>query len=190
MPRPLLQPSNLGLCDPGIFGRKRLGVVRMGGGSRWAELVTPAMIPTLILQFPLLQLCLNLIKHHSQLPKDLLQVAHIIVLQDLGLQAGEAAAQAGADLKGAMISRDGVLPTTPCTSLPSNTLSSIWHGPLLQCTLPQDRTNPIILATLPTFPGTRLEQCCHCCVLGDQCSFPRECLSANEEPSCLEAQGR
>lgn len=66
----------------------------MGGGSRWAEVFTPGMTPTLILQFPLLQLCLNLVKHHSQLPEDLLQVAHIIVLQDLGLQAGQAAAQA------------------------------------------------------------------------------------------------
>lgn len=66
----------------------------MGRGSRQAEPFTPDMILTLILEFPLFQLCLNLVKHHSQLSKDLLQVAHIIVFQDLGLKAEQASAQA------------------------------------------------------------------------------------------------
>ena len=60
----------------------------MGRGSRRAEPFT------LILEFPLLQFRLNLVKHHSQLPKDLLQIAHIIVFQDLGLEAEQASAQA------------------------------------------------------------------------------------------------
>lgn len=60
----------------------------MGRGSRREEPFT------LILEFPLLQLRLNLVKHHSQLPKDLLQVAHVIVFQDLGLEAEQASAQA------------------------------------------------------------------------------------------------
>lgn len=67
--------------------------------AEWAEEADrrsplPLMPPTLILEFPLLQLCLNLVKHHSQLSEDLLQVAHIIVLQDLGLKAEQASAQA------------------------------------------------------------------------------------------------
>lgn len=62
----------------------------MGRASRWADPFTAGMAPTLILQFPLLQLRLNLVQHHSQLPEDLLQVAHVIVLQDLGLRAGQA----------------------------------------------------------------------------------------------------
>ena len=51
------------------------------------------LAPTLILQFPLLQLRLYLVQHHGQLPEDLLQVAHIIVLQDLGLGTGQAGAR-------------------------------------------------------------------------------------------------
>lgn len=41
--------------------------------------------PTLVLQLPLLQLSLDLVQHHSQLPQDFLQVIHVVVLQDLGL---------------------------------------------------------------------------------------------------------
>lgn len=48
----------------------------------------PGLVPTLILKFPLLQLGFYLVQHHGQLPKDLLQVTHIIMLQDLGLGAG------------------------------------------------------------------------------------------------------
>lgn len=42
-------------------------------------------VPTLVLQFPLLQLSLNLVQHHRQFTKDLLQIVHIVVLQNLGL---------------------------------------------------------------------------------------------------------
>lgn len=40
---------------------------------------TPRLVPTLVLKLPLLQLGLNLVQHHGQLPKDLLQVAHIVM---------------------------------------------------------------------------------------------------------------
>ena len=33
------------------------------------------------------------VQHHGQLPQDLLQVAHVIVFQDLGLWAGQARAR-------------------------------------------------------------------------------------------------
>lgn len=58
---------------------------------------TPELAPTLVLKLPLLQLSLDLVQHHGQLPEDLLQVAHIIVLQDLGLGTGQAGAR-GAEL--------------------------------------------------------------------------------------------
>lgn len=60
--------------------RRRLGVGRVGRAGRWADPFIDGMAPTLILQFPLLQLCFDLVQHHSQLPEDLLQVAHIVVL--------------------------------------------------------------------------------------------------------------
>ena len=58
---------------------------------------TPELAPTLVLKLPLLQLSLDLVQNHGQLPQDLLQVAHVIVFQDLGLWAGQARAR-GAEL--------------------------------------------------------------------------------------------
>jgi hypothetical protein len=49
----------------------------------------PGQAPTLIFELPLFQFSLNLVQHHGQLPKDLLQVAHIVMFQDLGLQVEE-----------------------------------------------------------------------------------------------------
>lgn len=62
----------------------------MGGLDGLHHQPTPELAPTLVLQLPLLQLRLDLVQHHGQLPEDLLQVAHIIVLQDLGLGTGQA----------------------------------------------------------------------------------------------------
>lgn len=72
-----------------IFGGKnKLDWSGWGRVDGQQHLSTPGLVPTLILNLPLLQLGFYLVQHHGQLPKDLLQVIHIIMLQDLGLGTG------------------------------------------------------------------------------------------------------
>ena len=66
---------------------------RQGGLDELQRSPTPELAPTLVLKLPLLQLSLDLVQHHGQLPQDLLQGAHVIVFQDLGLWAGQARAR-------------------------------------------------------------------------------------------------
>lgn len=81
---------------PEIFGEKMLRH-RQAGLDELQHSPTPELAPTLILKLPLLQLSLDLVQHHGQLPQDLLQVAHVIVFQDLGLRTRQAGAR-GAEL--------------------------------------------------------------------------------------------
>lgn len=53
----------------------------------------------MILQFPFFQLGLHLVQNHGQLSQDLLQVIHVVVVQDFCLEVSEQTAREAEQLK-------------------------------------------------------------------------------------------